>query len=129
MHKFNGWPCNNGLPQLVSKEFYVDNSNINTTGAPQNSLVPFNSQWHFDTEATSHMTPHFVILFSLRPYTNHERVLVSDGSLVSIIHFETLSFPISSTKSFVLQDVLVVPNLLSVKHFSLDNNCIYIHLE
>ncbi|GAA0176282.1 hypothetical protein LIER_29300 [Lithospermum erythrorhizon] len=117
------------FPQLVSKALYVEASPGSTMASPSTS-TPFETQWHFDTGATSHMTPNSGMLSSLRPYTDNARVLVGDGSLVPITHLGDFSFSYSSTKSFTLNNVLVVPNLptnlVSIKRFSIDNNCYFL---
>ncbi|GAA0185949.1 hypothetical protein LIER_33237 [Lithospermum erythrorhizon] len=69
-------------------------------------LLLLNLSGTFNTGATSHMTPHSGMLSSLRPYIDHDRVLIGDGSLVSITHSGDFSFPISSTKSFRLNNIL-----------------------
>lgn len=84
--------------------------------------------WYPDTGASAHMTSKQGNLQSFSPYQGHDKIYIGDGSLLSIraVGDSTLS---SSSLSFQLKNILHVPslkkNLLSVKQFCHDNNCIF----
>jgi hypothetical protein len=93
------------------------------------SLTPPNSvEWYADSGAGSHMTAHSSILSSPRPpsLSDPSSIIVGNGSLLPITSTGSYSFT-TPRRSLVLNDVLVSPsiikNLISIRRFTIDNNC------
>ncbi|XP_066324041.1 uncharacterized protein [Miscanthus floridulus] len=86
---------------------------------------PSSNEWYFDTGATSHMTSQSSslshVLFSR--YPTPSSIVVGNGSMLPIT--ATGSTELSPT--LCLNNVLVSPqlikNLISVRQFTIDNNC------
>ncbi|KAF8397887.1 hypothetical protein HHK36_016812 [Tetracentron sinense] len=70
---------------------------------------PSDPQWYPNTGASSHMTNNSGIFTIIQPYIGHNKVIVGNGSPLSITHIGTiyLSTPYGS---LLLQDVLLVGN-------------------
>ena len=86
---------------------------------------PPSSDWYFDSGATSHMTSQSSSLSHILPlrYPTPSSIVVGNGSIMPVT--ATGSTELSS--SLRLNNVLVSPqlikNLISVRQFTIDNNC------
>src|SRR6266542_1484092 len=97
--------------------------------APPHAFVatpPPSPAWYMDTGATAHMTSEAGMLSSLFPSAASSNVIVGNGSFLPITNTGHTSLS-SPNRSFYLNNVLVTPtiikNLISVRQFTLDNNC------
>src|SRR5438132_2273969 len=87
---------------------------------------PPSPAWYMDTGATAHMTSEAGMLSSLFPSAASSNVVVGNGPFLPITNtgHTSLSTP---DRSFYLNNILVTPtiikNLISVRQFTLDNNC------
>jgi hypothetical protein len=86
---------------------------------------PPQRDWYFDTGATSHMASDTGILSSLSLPTVHSpsSIVVGNGNLLPVTATGSTHLP----HNFNLNNVLVSPNLIknlvSVRRFTIDNNC------
>ncbi|KAF8405029.1 hypothetical protein HHK36_009925 [Tetracentron sinense] len=84
------------------------------------------TSWIPDTGATTHASNEPGKISNLIPYSGHNKLLMGDGSPLSITHTGTHHIRTPS-KTLVLRDVLIVPclekNLISVSRLTNDNNC------
>src|SRR5438105_12760208 len=87
---------------------------------------PSSPAWYIDTGATAHMTSEAGMLSSLFPSAAYSNVVVGNDSFLPITHTGHTSLS-TTDQSFYLNNVLVTPtiikNLISVRQFTLDNNC------
>ena len=81
-------------------------------------------EWFLDTGASSHVTgmAHALSKLSSPSLRQSSGIFVGDGSLLPVSVVGSTKF-----SSFSLNDVLVSPtiikNLISVRHFTIDNSC------
>uniref|UniRef100_A0A803NGE1 Retrovirus-related Pol polyprotein from transposon TNT 1-94 n=1 Tax=Cannabis sativa TaxID=3483 RepID=A0A803NGE1_CANSA len=92
-----------------------------------NSNTDISTAWYLDNGATHHMTNDAENLTTATDYKGKAKVVVGNGSSLSIHHLGTSSVPtILPNQSLLLQDILHVPNvtknLLSISKFTKDNN-------
>ena len=86
---------------------------------------PQNTEWYFDSGASSHMTSHVTALsHSLPPQSSTpSSIVVSNGSLLLVTAIGSTDLH----KSLHLNNILVSPplikNLISIRQFTSDNNC------
>jgi len=84
-----------------------------------------NAPWLLDSGVSHHVTVDLNNLSLHAPYTNHDDVMIGDGTTLSITHTGSVLLPIPNF-SFHLQDVLGVPtmqkSLISIALFCLTNN-------
>jgi hypothetical protein len=89
---------------------------------------PAQSEWYADSGAGSHMTADAGNLSNISPPSSYtpSSIIVGNGAHlpVTAIGSHTFSFPYLN---LVLNDVLVSPhiikNLISIRRFTIDNNC------
>jgi hypothetical protein len=91
---------------------------------------PAQSEWYADSGAGSHMTVDAGILSNISPPSSYTPSSIIVGNrahlLVTATGSHTFSFPFHN---LVLNDVLVSPspqiikNLISIRRFTIDNNC------
>jgi hypothetical protein len=89
---------------------------------------PAPSEWYADSGAGSHMTADAskISTLSSPTFSTPSSIIVGNGALlpVTAIRSHTFSFP---HRNLVLNNVLVSPhiikNLISIRHFTTDNNC------
>ena len=83
------------------------------------------NEWYFDSGATSHMSPSSSSLSHILPtrYRTPCSIVVGNGSLLPV----TSTGNTDLTAQLHLNNVLVSPqlikNLISVRQFTIDNNC------
>ena len=83
--------------------------------------------WYPDTGATNHLTSDLSNLnLQYEEYVGTDQIHVGNRASLAITHIGSFSLP-SSSKSFILQNVLHVPhitkNLILVSQFTKDNDC------
>jgi len=89
---------------------------------------PGTGEWYADSGAGSHMVNHAGILFTSHPpQSSHpSSIIVGNGNLLPITSVGSHSFS-TTRRHLVLSNVLVSPNiiknLISVRRFTIDNNC------
>jgi hypothetical protein len=99
------------------------------SGHPQANFTSpssFNiAPWLLDSGASHHVTADLNNLSLHAPYTDHDDVMIGDGTTLPITHTGSVSLP-TLNSSFHLQDVLCVPtmqkNLISIALFCQTNN-------
>lgn len=83
------------------------------------------SPWLLDIGASHHVTADLNNLSLHAPYTDHDDVMIGDGTTLPITHTGSVSLP-TLNSSFHLHDVLCVPtmqkNLISIALFCQTNN-------
>jgi hypothetical protein len=81
--------------------------------------------WYTDSGSTDHITGELDRLTMHDPYTGTDQIHAANGSDMAITRIGTSLIP-TSDRDLVLNNVLHVPathkNLISVHHFTLDNN-------
>ena len=82
--------------------------------------------WIPDTSASTHASNEPSKLSNLLPYTGHNKLLMGDGTPLSITHMGTHHI-LTPSKTLTLNDVLLVPSLkknrISVSQLTTDSNC------
>jgi len=102
-----------------------DPTNLAAAFSTTSLTPPLTNEWYFDSGATSHMTsqPSSLSHVLLPRYPNPSSIIVGNGSLIPVT--ATGSTELSS--NLCLNNVLVSPqiikNLISVRQFTIDNNC------
>ena len=110
-------------------------ASLYTTGWDQQALAaqfqtvhlqqPPQHDWYFDTGATNHVASDAGTLSSTTPTSIYSptNIVVGDGSLVPVTSTGTAHLP----HNLHLNNVLIAPNLIknliSVRQFTIDNNC------
>jgi hypothetical protein len=88
----------------------------------------FSTEWYADSGAGSHMVNDAGILTTSHPPSSSHpsSIIVGDGNLLPVTSVGSHSFS-NTGRPLVLSNVLVSPNiiknLISVRHFTTDNNC------
>jgi hypothetical protein len=85
-------------------------------------------EWVIDSGATAHLSKDASILHSLSPHPVYRHVTIRGGSSVPVSSSGHASLPsFLSNHPLHLRDVIITPriikNLVSVRHFTTDNNC------
>ena len=83
------------------------------------------TDWFFDSGATSHMTSHPSTLshISSMRYPFPSSIVVDDGSLLPVTATGSTSLSGPLTLNNVLVSPRLIKNLISVRQFTTDNNC------
>ncbi|KAL4376814.1 hypothetical protein GQ457_02G042250 [Hibiscus cannabinus] len=88
-------------------------------------VVCEDAAWFPDSGATAHLTPDLGKFITSSPYTGSGKITVANGMAVPISHIGRSSLATNS-RSLFLSNLLHVPcvnkNLMSVSHFTKDNN-------
>jgi hypothetical protein len=100
----------------------IDNFSTMSLNVPSPS-----NEWYIDSGAGSHMANNAGILTSSYPSSSHpSSIVVGNGASLPVTSVGSSSF-ITPCRSLVLSNVLVAPgiikNLISVRRFTIDNNC------
>lgn len=124
-----GWPAMQPPPGVLGAPFLGWDQNMLANSFNTMTLnPPANTDWYFDSGATSHMTSDAGNLSIYHPpsHSTPSNIIVGNGSLLPITSTGATFFPTISG-SLHLRDVLVSPhiikNLISVRQFTTDNNC------
>ena len=87
---------------------------------------PPGNDWFFDSGATSHMTPNASILthISFLQYSSPSSIIVGNGSVFPVTYTVAAHLPASLCLNNVLVSPNLIKNLISVRQFTFDNNCL-----
>jgi hypothetical protein len=86
---------------------------------------PLTNEWYFDSGATSHITSSSSNLshFTFPRYPTPSSIVVGDGSLLPVVGTGSTELSHSLFLNNVLVSPQIIKNLISVRQFTIDNNC------
>ena len=86
---------------------------------------PPSSDWYFDSGATSHMTSQSSSLSHILPlrYPTPSSIVVGNGSIMPVTATGSTELSFSLRLNNVLVSPQLIKNLISVRQFTIDNNC------
>jgi len=102
-----------------------DQQSLASTFSTMTLNQPQNNEWFFDTGASSHMTPdpHTLSHTSYPTSSLPASIIVGDGSLIPVTSSGGAHFPGPLHLNNVLVSPKLIKNLISVRQFTIDNNC------
>jgi len=86
---------------------------------------PSTNEWYFDSGATSHMTsqPSSLLHVLLPRYPTPSSIVIGNGSLIPVTATGSTELASNLRLNNVLVSPQIIKNLISVRQFTLDNNC------
>jgi len=102
-----------------------DQQSFASTFSTMSLQQPPQTDWYFDSGATSHMTSHPSTLSHVLPprYPFPSSIVVGDGSLLPVTGTGTTVLPGNLSLNNVLVSPRLIKNLISVRQFTSNNNC------
>uniref|UniRef100_A0A0A8Y6X7 Uncharacterized protein n=1 Tax=Arundo donax TaxID=35708 RepID=A0A0A8Y6X7_ARUDO len=102
-----------------------DQSSLASTFSTMTLNQPQNNEWYFNSGASSHMTSHSGTLSHIAHsrYPTPSSIVVGNGFLLPVTATGTTVIPPSLHLNNVLVSPQLIKNLISVRQFTIDNNC------
>ena len=102
-----------------------DQQSLASTFSTMSLHQPQQTDWYFDSGATSHMTSSPSTLSHILPpwYPFPSSIVVGDGSLLPVTATGATSLPCHLSLNNVLVSPRLIRNLISARQFTSDNNC------